>query len=50
MEVPDIMLYGTTRVSPSSPVTVVPCDHAAKMSTPGAVKSGYSATRFKILT
>lgn len=40
MDVPEIMLYGTTLVSPSSPVTVVAIDHAARMSTPGAVKSG----------
>jgi hypothetical protein len=33
-------LYLTTLVSPGLPVTVVASDHAAKMSTPGAVRSG----------
>lgn len=41
MDVPEMMLYGTTRLSPISPVTVVASDHAAKMSTPGALRSGY---------
>ena len=45
MDVPEIMLYGTTLVSPSIPVTVVASDHAATMSTPGAVKSGYTRTK-----
>lgn len=40
MDVPDIILYGTTLVSPGIPVTVVASDHDATMSTPGAVKSG----------
>uniref|UniRef100_A0A3Q7FMD3 Reverse transcriptase Ty1/copia-type domain-containing protein n=1 Tax=Solanum lycopersicum TaxID=4081 RepID=A0A3Q7FMD3_SOLLC len=35
-------LPGTTRLSPCIlPVTVVPSDQAARMSTPGALKSGY---------
>lgn len=40
MDVPDIMLYGTTLLSPTNPVTVVASDQDATMSTPGAVKSG----------
>jgi hypothetical protein len=40
MDVPEIILYGTTLVSPSIPVTVEASDHAAKISAPGAVKSG----------
>lgn len=42
MDVPEMILKGTTRLSPLSPVTVVADDHAAIMSTPGAVKSGYN--------
>lgn len=41
IEVPDMMLYGTCLVSSGSSVTVEAGDHAAKMSTPGAVRSGY---------
>lgn len=41
MDVPDIILYGTTLVSPFHPVTVLSSDHAATMSTPGALRSGY---------
>ncbi len=40
MDVPEIILYGTTLVSPSIPVTVEASDHAAIISAPGAVKSG----------
>lgn len=40
MDVPDMKLYGTTRLSWGTPVTVVASDHAARMSTPGAVRSG----------
>lgn len=40
MDVPDIMLYGTTLLSPVIPVTDVASDHDATISTPGAVKSG----------
>lgn len=40
MDVPESKLYVTTLLSPSDPVTVVPSDQAARMSTPGAVISG----------
>lgn len=40
MDVPESMLYGTTLVSQSFPVTVEASDHAARMFTPGALKSG----------
>lgn len=41
MDVRDIILYGTTMVSPSNPVTVVASDHASTMSIPGAHRAGY---------
>ena len=40
MDGPETILYGTTLVSQSYPVTVEAFVHAATMSTPGAVKSG----------
>ena len=40
IDVLEIILYGTILVSPSTHVTVVASDQAAKISTPGAVKSG----------
>lgn len=45
MDVPEIMLYGTTLGSSGYPVTVEAPDHAARMSTPGAVRSGYKINR-----
>ncbi|KAJ9684425.1 hypothetical protein PVL29_016740 [Vitis rotundifolia] len=47
MDVPDIILYGTTLVSHSFPVTVEASDHAARMFTPGALKSGCMLSRCK---
>lgn len=41
MDVPEIMLNGAIRLSPSKPVIVVPSDQDASISTPGAAKSGY---------
>lgn len=41
MDVPEMMLNGTTLLSSGNPVTLVASDHAARMSTPGAVRSGY---------
>lgn len=41
MDVPEIMLNGDTRLSPSNPPIVVPSDQDATISTPGAAKSGY---------
>lgn len=40
MEVPEIMLYGTDRLSVGSTDIEATGDHAASMSTPGAVRSG----------
>ena len=40
MDVPDTMLYATTLVSSGYPEAVLASDHAARMSTPGAVRSG----------
>lgn len=40
IDVPDMMLYATTRVSSGYPDIVFASDHAARMSTPGAVRSG----------
>ena len=40
MDVPEIILYGTILLSPSVLDTVSAFDQAAKMPTPGAVKSG----------
>ncbi|KAJ9684394.1 hypothetical protein PVL29_016719 [Vitis rotundifolia] len=42
MDGPETILYGTTLVSQSYPVTVEAFVHADTMSTPGAVKSGYA--------
>lgn len=41
IEVPDIILYSATPISPLTLKTGEIGDHAAKMSTPGAAKSGY---------
>ena len=41
MDVPDIMLNGAIRLSPTKPVIDVPSDQDANISTPGAAKSGY---------
>lgn len=40
IDVPKMMLYATTRVSSGYPDIVLASDHAARMSTPGAVRSG----------
>ena len=41
MDVPDIMLNGAIRLSPTIPVIGVPSDQDANISTPDAAKSGY---------
>lgn len=41
MDVPEIMLNGAIRLSPSTPVIDVASDQDAIISTPGAAKSGY---------
>lgn len=41
MEVPEMMLYSTDRVSLGEPDTLPIVDQAAKMSMPGALISGY---------
>lgn len=42
MDVPESMLYETTRVSPVTLVIEATGDQAARISTPGALISGYS--------
>ena len=42
MDVPEIILYGITLLSPSIDVIVAASVHAAKISTPGAAKSSYN--------
>ena len=45
MDVPEIMLNGAIRLSPTTPVIGVPSDQDANISTPGAAKSGYKRFR-----
>ena len=45
MDVPEMILYGTTLVSPGTPVKLEAPVHAARMSTPGAAMSGCTVTR-----
>ncbi|KAJ9684420.1 hypothetical protein PVL29_016738 [Vitis rotundifolia] len=40
MDVPEMILYGTTLVSPGTPVKLEASVHAARMLTPGAAMSG----------
>lgn len=40
MDVPEMILYGTTLVSPGYPVMEEASVHEARISTPGAVRSG----------
>ncbi|KAJ9684412.1 hypothetical protein PVL29_016733 [Vitis rotundifolia] len=40
MDVPEMILYETTLVSPGTPVKLEASVHAARMSTPGAAMSG----------
>ena len=40
IDVPDIILKGTTLLSPSTSVIEATGDHAARIFTPGAVRSG----------
>ena len=42
IDVPEIILYADTLLSNERPESEPTGDHAAKMFTPGAVKSGYS--------
>ncbi|KAJ9684414.1 hypothetical protein PVL29_016732 [Vitis rotundifolia] len=40
MDVPEMILYGTTLVSPGTPVKLEASVHAARMLTPGATSFG----------
>lgn len=48
IDVPDFILYNTLLLSPSTPEIEESGGHAARIPTPGAVKSGCNImTRFK---
>nr|CAB3456144.1 unnamed protein product [Digitaria exilis] len=47
MDVPEMMLYLTLRSSTSSPDSDAMGDHAARMSTPGALMSGLSTPAYE---